>query len=1263
MNGPDHQNATTTQARADIRALLAEVPDKLHPKGKWFPGRGLGVLADLLIGKWYACDPTRRQANGVEWPPADLSKMADDVEEALAFYSDDDSLYLDELTAVRMFEQGDSRGLADILDWLRGLDLSTPAGRRLAADVFDEAVRFMVHRHGESLGQFVTPAPVVDLMVALANPAPGEKVYDPCFGFGGLLVEALRRTRGVTDASSAGQEVGPAAIAGIESDWQAYPVGLCRLVLAGVDRPDLTCGDALARPLPDDLDARGYDCILAAPPWGDDDEPADYIEDRFLRHVMGHLRPGARAVIAVPEHMLLRDESIVLRKELLEEYRVDGVISAPSGALEPHTSIAMGVVVFRRAEPRDTVRVALTTPAAWDAAVTEAAVGADGQNESGLLPARRFDAEALRAISDAVIRRGELPAGARSAGALVWDAPRDAVAHRYSRHRLEHLTAMLLESSIDEIAAADPSLAIERLSTVAETGNLINDWDEDEFLSPGDLVIHFGTLFAEPEIKPEIMIVGDFTRIAGTYEWEINGPSAASVRVRDRIKPEFLAAILGSPAYSHWLSCHALDDEGEMSARALDELRIPAPPPVVQDAVLEELDGPGADALAVLHRLLAEVSGHPAALWLEKPLPARLAAGGGEIAGASDGLKTLAETGRGLGGLSQPVDSTKGSPPLDAWLSSARRAAAALDGIDSIPSGSGRLAVLEFALVRLHEALAALGDAEGHVIERLRKATEVLVRLAEHEVYTMQRSITLDLDVEPIEVVAGDASELIVRATNASAVPLRNLRLAARRPDGKTEERATDYVAEGGEHNLRIAVHPTGEERSLQIAVEWQARRFDGKPVRGDGAVTLLVRESGARYRAGTDQDDLGFSPYIVGNPVDRDEMFFGRERTMEQIRRQLGGGHANVVLLEGNRRTGKTSILKRLENVESPLGWIPVYCSFQDVDSVATADVFRLFARRTGEALADAGIETWMPDLPRPDSRQPFKRAFRDALMRAFYDGHPFETLEVYLATALEAAKPRRILLMIDEFDKLQEGIDGGITSPQVPENIRHLLQHQPDLGAIITGSRRLKRLREEYWSALFGFGHRIGVSALPKEDARRLVTEPVAGLLRYLPQARDRLVELCACHPFLVQSICNRVFEQAATGGAHTITLDIVEQAAAEMVRDNEHFQTLWGYAGSERRRLVLALCDRLAAGADAVNVHLLRREFLEHGVRIRRDTDLADDVAELRELELVDFDESYRNGTYRLSTPLMATWLRKNVDFDDLVVRARQEAQDAT
>ena len=151
------------------------------------------------------------------------------------------------------------------------------------------------------------------------------------------------------------------------------------------------------------------------------------------------------------------------------------------------------------------------------------------------------------------------------------------------------------------------------------------------------------------------------------------------------------------------------------------------------------------------------------------------------------------------------------------------------------------------------------------------------------------------------------------------------------------------------------------------------------------------------------------------------------------------------------------------------------------------------------------------------------------------------------------------------------------------------------------------------------------------------------------------DRLVELCACHPFLIQSLCSQVFGRAAAGGDRTITTGIVERAADEMVRDNEYFQTLWDYAKTERRRLLLMFCDQLAAGSDAVSLGLLEDRLEEQRVPVHGD--LADDISELRELELIDFDDSPRGG-YRLSVPLMAKWLRQK-DFDELVARARQEA----
>jgi type I restriction enzyme M protein len=248
----------------------------------------------------------------------------------------------------------------------------------------------------------------------------------------------------------------------------------------------------------------------------------------------------------------------------------------------------------------------------------------------------------------------------------------------------------------------------------------------------------------------------------------------------------------------------------------------------------------------------------------------------------------------------------------------------------------------------------------------------------------------------------------------------------------------------------------------------------------------------------------------------------------------------------------------------------------------------------------------------------------------------------------------------MLDEFDKLQEGIDAGITSPQVPENIRYIIHKYPKLSAILTGSRRLKRLREEYWSALFGFGHRIGISALPLEAARLLVTRPVEGRLVYVDEARDRLVELCACHPFLVQSLCNRVFEDAVRNRIRTITVSIVETAAQEMVQDNEHFRTLWGYAGTDRRRVLLALIERLSAGPDPVAFSLLEAKLEELGVPIPPGERLGDDIEFLRELELLNLDSHASITAYKLAVPLLGDWIHRNVDFDDVRQKASQEGQ---
>ena len=732
----------------------------------------------------------------------------------------------------------------------------------------------------------------------------------------------------------------------------------------------------------------------------------------------------------------------------------------------------------------------------------------------------------------------------------------------------------------DTVDARDSAGEVTRDTWIAEvlkpvlflTGDGMARPDEREILRPLDIVVTTsGTVgkvaffpvlvagFDLEDVSASASCMGDLrSKVAGLSMPMVIAKGVAVLRARGHVTPEYLAALLRSSAYRSWLSGNARGTTIQhLTLRTLRRLPIPVPPVPVQKAVLDELSGLRGDAMAVLARLLSGASNDPLTVWLEAPLVARLASGSTD-GNESDSFGALVPAARALYSLviriqdrSDRTPSEMGDRRIGGWLGVARQVAMTLDGVESIPRGAGRLAILEVALSRLHEALRVLEGAGGSVVDRLRSFTRAMVESAEGEVRAMQESIGLDISLEPAEVTVSTTSEVELRVTNSSAVPLRSLHVSTRPPVGTGQ---LPYLADGETHRFPLAVHPRDAPRPLRIVVSWRARRLDGTAVGGEVEASLRALSTREAVRIG----DLGSSPYIVGSPVDvdREDMFFGRADIIEPIKRQLGAStHANVILLEGNRRTGKTSILEQLGKAGVLPGWIPVYCSFQGAEGhdskvgIATREVFRLLAREIGRALHDAGVETWIPGQPARDSDRSFKAAFRVALDRAFAGEHGFEMLQLYIAAAVEAASPRRVLLMLDEFDKLHEGIDAGITSPQVPENIRHLLQHQPGLCAIIAGSRRLKRLRQQYWSALFGLGYRIGVSALPFDDARRLVTQPVEGRLGYLPQARDRLVELCACHPFLVQShygksvLLSHLADVHRTGSSHYLTTVYVD------------------------------------------------------------------------------------------------------------------------
>jgi len=1179
-----------------------------------------------------------------------------------------------------------------LLDWVTELPFETASDRESVEQVFESLLKKAFQPGGKMETDIMTPDPVADLMVELADPQPGERVYDPCFGIGGLLIKSVRHIKNMTRRMSPDRwrDVQQRCIFGIDSNVIPYVITMTRLVLCGIDNPGLEKGDALLRPVGKNRSTEGFDCILVAPPWGfpyrreltpNGVKPHQYpfpvntrlIETLFLQHVMLSLRPGGRAVIALPEGSLFRTGAeLKVRKILLNEYRVEGVVSLSEKSFAPFSGVKANLLFFRREMPAEKVRFYI---------VDRLASGDDEKKDRGAVS----PADAANTFV-----KGK-------SGDHLWEIPVKDLSKRDWELVAKSPGDTVLKRLLKEISETDPDITMTTLGVVSKVFPGISYQKDRVSKSPGDAERIIGLLRVsdigdgkvnsppifllkeaidkvpvERRLQPgDVLLsvsgsIGKVGIVGNGGVGAVASKSLAVLRPIEGLSPHYLAALLRSDSIQSWLSGHARGATIQhLSIRTLRHLPLPLPPIPVQEIIAQRYRDSGKDAVALLVQHLAKAEEDPVRIWLETSPEALAILKKGTNLSREERLPMMDRFANAASRLwkefSENFDQRQDQNNLAEWLKAVIPATSTLRGITNVPEDMGRLVSLEEARLGIENACRILESDSEFRMGPAETLCLNLQRLLRQETEDLLAKIRLHPIPEPDWVVTAKESEVVLKVRNESPLALRKVLLDTRPHVGDGRE---NYLPGGGLVNvpLRIPASPTPGTFHTQLL--WQAERLDGKNVSGEIPVSIAVRPT----RDAARKSDLGANPYIVGPPVDRREMFIGREDIIGRIRRQVARPHrANVVLLEGNRRTGKTSILKYLESEKLLPGWIPVYCSLQGGEGhesktgLSTREVYRLMAREIGNTLMRQGVTFWVPDQPPPDPKRHLRFQFNEALSRAFDNDRPFEAFEAYIEAALKAIQPGRLLLMLDEFDKLQEGIDARITSPMVPENIRYLLHDHSDLSAILTGTRRLKRLREEYWSALFGFGYRIEVGPLALEEARKLVTLPVDGLLNFVPQARDLVVELCAQHPFLIQSLCSRIFDYASESGERTITLTAVEEAAHEMIRDNEHFRTLWDYAGTERRRLILALCERFSNEPDPITLSFLEDRLEEAGIMIPKGERLGDDLEHLRELDMIRMDSTPRASVYRLAIPLMGRWIRQNIDFNDLLDLARRESEE--
>lgn len=255
-------------------------------------------------------------------------------------------------------------------------------------DLFEHVLK-QIKQAGE-LGQFRTPRHIIRTIVEIIDPKIGETIYDPAAGTAGFLVAAYNHIRltnsspgaiqeaeidGKTQRRGLGDQLSAAQVSALQTatffgndvDPKMVRLATMNLTLRGLPNVRILLRNVLTTTLDPDkraelrLPAEGYHVVLANPPFSgrvDKDRIVDDVkvgtstatELLFLKYMMDSLRPGGRCGVIVPEGVLFGSTTAhkELRRQLIENNRVEAVLSLPGGVFQPYSGVKTSVLLFKK---------------------------------------------------------------------------------------------------------------------------------------------------------------------------------------------------------------------------------------------------------------------------------------------------------------------------------------------------------------------------------------------------------------------------------------------------------------------------------------------------------------------------------------------------------------------------------------------------------------------------------------------------------------------------------------------------------------------------------------------------------------------------------------------------------------------------------------------------------------------------------------------------------------------------------------------------
>jgi type I restriction enzyme M protein len=213
-------------------------------------------------------------------------------------------------------------------------------------------------------GQFRTPRHLIQLMVELMAPKPNDVVCDPAAGTCGFLVavgEYLRQKHPeILRDAKLKEHFHQRLFHGFDFDNTMLRIGSMNMLLHGVENPEVVYRDSLSQDHAGEIEK--YTLVLANPPFagsldyeGTSKDLLEVVKTKktellFLALFLRLLKPGGRAAVIVPDGVLFGSSKAhkELRRMLVEDQKLEAVISLPGGVFRPYAGVSTGILIFTK---------------------------------------------------------------------------------------------------------------------------------------------------------------------------------------------------------------------------------------------------------------------------------------------------------------------------------------------------------------------------------------------------------------------------------------------------------------------------------------------------------------------------------------------------------------------------------------------------------------------------------------------------------------------------------------------------------------------------------------------------------------------------------------------------------------------------------------------------------------------------------------------------------------------------------------------------